>query len=68
MLDSYENRNGYALTFGLTVNKCLVVLLGRYENLFGVEAAVNIRLMPSYAGCKFIIFSSSKAYEYNFIY
>ena len=53
MLDSYENRKGYALAFGLSVNKCLDILLGGYEDIFGLPAAAKIYKYPSYLSCKY---------------
>ena len=52
MLDSYENRKGFALGFGLTVSSCISILLGDYSNIVGTEANNEIYTFPSYVSSK----------------
>ena len=48
MLDSYKNRHGYMLAFGVTVNSCVDVLFGTYERVIGKAAAARAATYPSY--------------------
>ncbi|XP_065672802.1 stimulated by retinoic acid gene 6 protein-like isoform X2 [Hydra vulgaris] len=48
MLDSYENRYGYALSFGLTVSSCFSVIFSDYSDIVGLEMAQQLVLLPSY--------------------
>ncbi|XP_012555170.1 stimulated by retinoic acid gene 6 protein-like isoform X1 [Hydra vulgaris] len=48
MLDSYENRYGYALSFGLTVSSCFSVIFSDYSDIVGLEMAQKLTLLPSY--------------------
>ena len=42
MLDSYENRKGMALTFGVVAHHCSYVLFAEYDRLFTKEWAHSI--------------------------
>ncbi|XP_065672777.1 stimulated by retinoic acid gene 6 protein-like isoform X5 [Hydra vulgaris] len=48
MLDSYENRFGYALSFGLTASSCCSVIFSEYSDVVGVKMAEKLSLLPSY--------------------
>lgn len=48
MLDSYENRIGIALSFGLTVASCVGILFGEYKSIVGTKIAEEIATYPKY--------------------
>ena len=48
MLDSYENRHGFAFAFGLTVASCIQILFGDYASVIGTKSAKDIAQYPSY--------------------
>ncbi|XP_065672800.1 stimulated by retinoic acid gene 6 protein-like [Hydra vulgaris] len=48
MLDSYENRFGYALSFGLTVSSCYSVIFSEHSDVVGESMARKLSLFPSY--------------------
>ena len=48
MLDSYENRFGYAFAFGLTAYSCILVVLQSYDNILGPKAAAKVDKWPGY--------------------
>ena len=56
MLDSYENRHGFALAFGLTVSSCLSILFGKYEDVIGIKNAADIDTFPSYLASEFYFY------------
>jgi len=50
MLDSYENRKGYMLAFGLTVNSIISVIFGNNAELIGLQLAAQTQvLLKDYA-------------------
>ena len=48
LIDSYRNRHGYMLGFGITVTACINVLFGSYDRVIGYGAAQAIQDSPSY--------------------
>ncbi|XP_065640304.1 stimulated by retinoic acid gene 6 protein-like isoform X2 [Hydra vulgaris] len=48
MLDSYENRFGYALSFGLTASSCYSVISSEYYDIVGMKMAQQFSLLPFY--------------------
>ena len=48
MLDSYENRLGYTLSFGLTVSTCFSVVFSDYTDIVGVDIAQQLSKVPIY--------------------
>ena len=42
MLDSYENRKGYMLAFGLAANSIISVILGANHELLGYELSATV--------------------------
>ena len=50
MLDSYENRIGLAVTFGLVVNYCTNVIFTDWARIFTKNGAKEIEKAPSYLG------------------
>ena len=52
MLDSYENRFGYALAFGATTSHCLNVLIGSVQFVLGSKWGHVIASSPSYVSSK----------------
>lgn len=47
MLDSYENRFGNALAFGVTTSYCLNILFGNSKNVLGSRVGKAVANMPS---------------------
>ena len=47
MLDSYENRFGNALAFGVTTSYCLHVLFGSSKNVLGTYVGNALEKVPS---------------------
>ena len=43
MLDSFENRKGYVLAFGLVTNSIISVVLGEEKELLGADTAADIQ-------------------------
>ena len=53
MLDSYENRLGFAASFGVTAYECFAITLRSYGMILGPEMAENVRRhVPSYLSSK----------------
>eukprot|EP00111_Clytia_hemisphaerica_P002938 TCONS_00008330-protein len=48
MLDSYENRKGFAISFGLVATLCLNVLLSNYDRIYGIEFGFMIMNWPAW--------------------
>ena len=57
MLDSYENRFGNAVAFGVTTSYVMTMLLGDAKSILGSEWGKIIDMSPSYVGSMFL-FSS----------
>ena len=60
MLDSYENRFGCALAFGVTTSYCLDVLFGSAQNVVGSRIGKVIGAAPSSINCKYDIFDNQE--------
>ena len=61
MLDSYENRKGYMLAFGLTVNSIISVIFGTNAELFGADLTAQIDTVlkeHAFLSSKFTLFPS----------
>lgn len=53
MLDSYENRLGFAASFGVTAYECFAITLRSYDMILGPEMAEDVkRHVPSYLSSK----------------
>ena len=50
MLDSYENRFGNALAFGVTTSYCLHVLFGSSKNVLGTYVGSALEKVPNSVG------------------
>lgn len=62
MLDSYENRFGNALAFGVTTSYVMTMLLGSAKTILGSEWGKVIDSSPSYVGS-----TSSFGYAFSFL-
>lgn len=58
MLDSYENRKGYMLSFGMTVAAVVSVFIGQDAQLLGGLNSIIVKAGKSFpfVGCKHIWF------------
>ena len=58
MLDSYENRYGNALAFGVTTSYVMIMLLGNAKSILGSEWGKIIDVSPSYVGSMVLFIST----------
>ena len=63
MLDSYENRIGYALAFGATVTRCINVLLGSTRAVLGPSWVTIQQTSPGFVSGKFFLFIMSNCFN-----
>ena len=48
MLDSYENRKGFAAAFGVVATYCLMVVFSDYRRIFFSDIGAQIEELPSF--------------------